>query len=257
MPTPRPKPPTGPVPPKPAGSIAGVAKQLVAAERTIRARNVSEQQLAEAGHLQQVLYRVLTRRPRWDRALLGRVPAGLRYAVKANLHAARELDALSGPPPRKLPTWRIVEPAPATALLGYYQESQAQFQIPWQYLAAIHLVETRMGRIKGTSVAGAQGPMQFMPATWAQYGEGNIRDNRDAILAAGRYLRARGGPGDMDAALFSYNNSNHYVRAVDAYARVMLREPIAYRGYYQWQVYFNQPGGPVLLPAGYDGRKHR
>ena len=227
----------------------------MAVERTIRSPKVSEAELAQAAHLQQVIYRQMTRRPRWDKALFARIPAGLHHAVRANLRAARELDALSGPPPKKLPTWRIVAPDPAAALVGYYQESEAEFGIPWQYLAAIHLVETRMGRIRGTSTAGAQGPMQFIPSTWARYGQGNIRNNRDAILAAGRYLRARGGPRDMDAALFSYNNSNHYVRAVDSYARVMLREPVAYRGYYHWQVYFNQPGGPVLLPVGYDGRR--
>ncbi len=36
--------------------------------------------------------------------------------------------------------------------------------MPWYYLAAINLIETRMGRIDGLSTAGAQGPMQFLPA---------------------------------------------------------------------------------------------
>jgi hypothetical protein len=40
--------------------------------------------------------------------------------------------------------------------------------------------------------AGAQGPMQFMPATWAIYGHGSIHRPRNAILAAGRFLAARG-----------------------------------------------------------------
>src|SRR5437899_2712296 len=78
-------------------------------------------------------------------------------------------------------------------------------RVPWSYLAAIHLVETRMGRIRATSVAGAQGPMQFMPATWERYGEGDVNSDRDSIRAAARYLRANGAPGRMADALFRYN----------------------------------------------------
>ena len=59
----------------------------------------------------------------------------------------------------------------------------------------MNLVETGMGRIDGISVANAQGPMQFLPTTWAEagIGQGNIRDPHDAIQAAARYLVRRGG----------------------------------------------------------------
>ena len=63
-----------------------------------------------------------------------------------------------------LPAWRIVRPAPADELLDAYRDAEAEFGIPWRYLAAINLVETGLGRIRGTSIAGAQGPMQFMPS---------------------------------------------------------------------------------------------
>ena len=63
-----------------------------------------------------------------------------------------------------LPAWRIVRPEPADELLDAYRDAEAEFGIPWKYLAAINLVETGIGRIRGTSIAGAQGPMQFMPA---------------------------------------------------------------------------------------------
>jgi membrane-bound lytic murein transglycosylase B len=120
--------------------------------------------------------------------------------------------------------------------------------VPWQYLAAIHLVETRMGRIRGTSSAGARGPMQFLPATWRRYGGGgDIHATGDAVLAAARLLRAHGAPADMARALYAYNPSRRYVRAVTAYAEQMRADPRAFLGYYQWQVYY----GDTLLPEGY------
>ena len=84
-------------------------------------------------------------------------------------------------------------------------------------LPGIHLVETRMGRIRGASTAGALEPMQFIPSTLAVYGGGDINDLRDAILAAARLLRANGAPRDMADALWHYNPSDDYVRAVTEY----------------------------------------
>jgi membrane-bound lytic murein transglycosylase B len=136
-------------------------------------------------------------------------------------------------------------------LLGYYREAEAEFGVPWSYLAAIHLTETVMGRIRGTSVAGAQGPMQFMPATWAAYGEGDINNTRDAIRAAARYLRANGAPADLDYALYRYNPSQRYVNAVKGYAEQMRAVPETYRGYYHWQVYYLTRDGDRHMPVGY------
>ena len=80
-------------------------------------------------------------------------------------------------------------PAPAAELEGYYKEASQATGVPWPVLAAVHLVETRMGRIRGESSAGAQGPMQFLPSTWAAYGQGDINSNHDAIMTAARYLQ--------------------------------------------------------------------
>jgi membrane-bound lytic murein transglycosylase B len=105
-----------------------------------------------------------------------------------------------------------------------------------------------MGRIRGTSSAGARGPMQFLPATWRRYGGGgDIHVTGDAVLAAGRLLRANGAPADMARALYAYNPSRRYVRAVTAYAEQMRADRRAFLGYYQWQVYY----GDILLPEGY------
>ena len=99
--------------------------------------------------------------------------------------------------------------------------------------------------------------MQFIPATWASYGPGDINSNHDAIRAAGRYLASRGGPADMDRALFSYNNDDRYVAAVKAYASVLLADPAAFDGYYQWQVFYATRGGVFLLPEGYGMQREK
>jgi membrane-bound lytic murein transglycosylase B len=171
--------------------------------------------------------------------------------VAANVGAGRELGALTKPR-TSLPPWHIVAPAPAEELLAHYREAERMFGVPWTYLAAIHLVETRMGRIRGPSSAGAQGPMQFLPSTWAAYGGGgDINSNRDAILAAGRYLHANGAPAAMDNALFHYNHSPHYVRAITAYATQMAADSRAFFAYYHWQVYYRLTTGDMLLPVGW------
>lgn len=202
------------------------------------------------GHLQQVVYRTLVERPEWHERFLAAVPADLRAVAAANVQAGSQLRSLVSPG-EGLPPWRIVEAAPMDELLAYYREAEEDFGVPWSYLAAIHLVETFSGRIRGTSVAGAQGPMQFIPATWQRFGEGDVNDNRDAIRAAARYLVASGAPGDMENALYSYNPSDFYVAAVTGYAEIMRAEPNAYRGYYHWQVYFLTVSGDEHLPVGF------
>ncbi len=53
----------------------------------------------------------------------------------------------------------------------------------------------------------------------------------------------------MAAALFAYNPSDHYVKAVTAYAGVMAADERAYFAYHGWQVYY----GDRLLPEGFVG----
>ena len=164
------------------------------------------------------------------------------------------------PPPgascsRDLPDWRIVAAAPAGRLLEHYRAAEARFGVDWAYLAAINFIETSMGRIRGTSVAGAQGPMQFIPTTWDIYGRGDINSTRDSILAAGRFLRAQGFARSPAAALFRYNNSTAYVRGVSLVAKLMQRRPRAFYGYYHWKVYYLTRFGSVLLPEGYVAKR--
>lgn len=229
---------------------ATVASTLLAAEAAIRDPATPAAQLTALGHSQQQAYRTLVAHPEWDAEVLAMVPERLRATVEANVSAGRELAALTPPPPpdKPLPKWRIVAPEPAEALVPLYRAAGAAAGgVGWEYLAAIHLVETRMGRIKGNSTAGAQGPMQFIPTTWDIYGRGgDITSNRDAIHAAARYLKATGAPADMARALRAYNNSARYVRAVTAYAKQIEADERAYLGYHAWQVYY----GSRLLPEG-------
>jgi soluble lytic murein transglycosylase-like protein len=159
-----------------------------------------------------------------------------------------------GPRGLTLPSWRIIPPEPPDQLLRYYKEAAAATGIPWEVLAAVNLVESGMGRLDGISVAGAQGPMQFLPSTWAEpgIGKGDIRNPRDAIHAAARYLVRRGGPGNLKKALWGYNNSDHYGRAVLHYAALMQEDPAAFRGLYHWEVHFASGAGDLWLPVGYD-----
>uniref|UniRef100_UPI00352679F9 lytic transglycosylase domain-containing protein n=1 Tax=Streptomyces sanglieri TaxID=193460 RepID=UPI00352679F9 len=133
-------------------------------------------------------------------------------------------------------------------------------RLPWQLLAAIGKVEsgqagggrvdahgTTLSPILGPVLDGAGfanipdtdggaydgdrrydravGPMQFIPSTWAHWGQDGNGDGRrdpnniyDAALAAGHYLCA--GPrdlsvkADLDRAILSYNHSDTYLRTV-------------------------------------------
>jgi len=234
---------------------AELASLLAAVEQTLRDSATPAEALPDLGHQQQVIYRVLsTDQPR-SQQVINALPPRWRSVAERHLAARREFLRMSrGRGPTMLPAWQIIQPEPAANLLSYYRKAEAATGIEWEVLAAVNLVESGMGRIDGVSVANAQGPMQFLPTTWAEpgIGAGNIRDPNDAIQAASRYLVRRGGLQDIRRGLWGYNNSDYYGRAVLLYASLMKEDPAAYTGLYHWEIHFNAADGDLWLPVGYN-----
>ncbi|MFT7475763.1 MAG: hypothetical protein ACI81L_002704, partial [Verrucomicrobiales bacterium] len=169
--------------------------------------------------------------------------------------ARRELGQLhsgGGPPIEDIPAWEIIPPEPLDELISHYKRAAGETGIEWPVLAGINLIETGMGRIDGLSSAGAQGPMQFLPTTWDEVSQGgDIDDPGDAIGGAARYLVQRGGLDDIRDGLWGYNNSDHYVNAVLAYARLVTLDERSLRGFYNWEIYVGTEAGTLWLPVGY------
>ena len=233
-----------------------LADRLTHAMATVAAGKPGADDVREAALFEQTTARDLARGSKAKADdVLGALGRADRAQLAADITAARELMVMTDPQP-ELPDWRIQTPPTPDELRPLYRKAQRATGTPWEYLAAVHLVETRMGRIRGTSTAGAQGPMQFLPPTFAQYGAGgDINDPADAIMAAGRMLASNGAPGDMDGALWSYNHSDRYVAAVSAYAEQMKRSAAAYDLYWHWQVLYRHQDGTMLLPEGYPQQK--
>jgi cell wall-associated NlpC family hydrolase len=115
-----------------------------------------------------------------------------------------------------------------TRIKALYVAAANRYRIPWQLLAGIGMAETRHGRNNHTSSAGAQGLMQFMPATFAAYGvDGNhdglrdIHNDADSIFSAASYLTHSGvthGARGVVRALWAYNHSVSYRNDVLYYA---------------------------------------
>ncbi|GAB3583022.1 lytic transglycosylase domain-containing protein [Calidifontibacter terrae] len=110
-----------------------------------------------------------------------------------------------------------------------YQRAGAKYGLPWTLLAGIGMEETEQGRNIHASVAGAQGPMQFMPATWASVGVDGDGDGKtdilsvpDAIFTAAHYLVLSGaskGTAGVRKAVYAYNHADWYVNDVLYYAQ--------------------------------------
>ena len=128
-------------------------------------------------------------------------------------------DALPTPMPGDRATWVPTARKAAATCPG----------LPSAVLVAIGHVESSLGLQPWTSSAGAQGPMQFLPSTWAAYGADGDGDGLvdvmnpvDAVHGAARLLCANGGadPDRLASALWNYNHSNDYVRQIMTLARL-------------------------------------
>jgi hypothetical protein len=195
----------------------------------------------------QRMYRSLARAPRLARRVADRLGRPLARSLSRNVRAGTRLVSLVTPvkPDELFDTQR---PEPPRLLLRFYRRAQKRFDVDWEVLAAINFVETRFGRIRSSSVAGAQGPMQFIPSTWEAYGMGgDVHDPKDAVMGAANYLSASGAPANYQAALYAYNPAQEYVDAIWTYAREIMRDPRNYYIYYAYQVFMLTTEGDVRL----------
>ena len=249
---------SAPAPPSPNASLPSgalaIAQRLALATRSLDAAIADWRQtdaprpprpLSLWALHQQRLYLALGLRPKsFGDTVVRRLPAALRADARDIVAARRALVRLTPPTTLPLSAFRTGPPQPADRLLAHYREGERRFGVPSSILAAVNFVESAFGKVRSRSTAGAQGPMQFLPATWRAYGlGGDVHDPRDAILGAANYLRASGAPGDLRRALYAYNHSALYVDAVLAYARVMSRNPTAFHAFHSWQVFVRTPHG--------------
>lgn len=197
-------------------------------------------------HHQRML-RLMAKRRALGNAVLARLPQAVRGEARDSVRGMRHLAAIPRSP-KDLPRLRVAAPAPAAELRRHYRAAQRRFGVHWTILASVNFVESAFGRVRSASEAGARGPMQFMPATWRAYGMGgDIDDPRDAILAAANYLRASGARDDIDRALFAYNHSTSYVRAIRRFAARMRTDARTFLTYYSWQAFMRTASGTKRL----------
>jgi membrane-bound lytic murein transglycosylase B len=136
-------------------------------------------------------------------------------------HAITLLEVVEGndPLPRELPPV-----APLGHVLAQLVDTEG---------AAIGQIESGDGANVGPSSAGAEGPMQFLPSTWQEWGitafgepgPPDVMDPYDAVPSAARYLCAAGAGtrAGLARAIFAYNHADWYVAEVLALAQQYAR----------------------------------
>ncbi|GAB2986007.1 lytic transglycosylase domain-containing protein [Nocardioides montaniterrae] len=202
----------------------------------------------------QLRYRQLARNPSWVPGVIGALPNEYRAEARLQVRARQRLRSVLTRLSPDVPAWRVAAPAPAADLLRFYKEAADRYGLDWQLLAAVNFVEPAFGKVQGLSTAGAQGPMQFMPSTWAAYGTGDVTDPHDAIMGAAHYLSAMGasdGESGVRRALLAYNNAQGYVDGILAYRRIITDDPAWFRAFYHWQVVYLSTIGDLWIPIGY------
>jgi cell wall-associated NlpC family hydrolase len=144
---------------------------------------------------------------------------------------AGTLSALGGPAPARSGPPAGVGRVPMPMLRLYSAAASSCPGLSWSVLAAIGTVESDNGLSRAPGVhsghngAGAEGPMQFEPATFAAYDEPippggadppSPYDPVDAVYAAERMLCAdgAGNPSHLGPAIYDYNHSMAYVSTV-------------------------------------------
>jgi membrane-bound lytic murein transglycosylase B len=177
-----------------------------------------------------------------ESAVIPLLPAGMQAPIEDVISALHSLYILAGIDQYYLVNVHFVhahtDTEPLSTLRSYYNEASRRYGIDPSYLASINYIESNFGRVKDTSSAGAQGPMQFLPSTWTEYGQGgDIHNSHDAILAAARYLVHNGAPYNMRNAIFHYNLDYDYVDSVESFARAYRADPGWLDRMYYWNTF--------------------
>ncbi|HXZ71565.1 MAG TPA: lytic transglycosylase domain-containing protein [Streptosporangiaceae bacterium] len=156
----------------------------------------------------------------------------LKREVRAALGGAGRVVSLREP---ELPVDTSTHGGKPATYLQLFRESAARYcpGLSWTVLAAIGQIESGDGANNGPSTAGAEGPMQFLPSTWQEWGitafgesgPPNVMDPYDAVPSAARYLCAAGAgtPAGLPRAILAYNHATWYVTQVLALAHQYAR----------------------------------
>ncbi len=158
------------------------------------------------------------------------LPLGLVLLVAAQPSASQASTTSVGGP-----SMTALGDIPPTYLTLYEAAAATCPGLPWTVLAGIGKAESDHGRSalpgvrSGANFVGAEGPMQFEPATFAQYavdgnhdGQLSPYDPADAVYTAAAMLCANGAssgtPAGIRQAIFAYNHSQAYVTSVLTWA---------------------------------------
>jgi hypothetical protein len=156
----------------------------------------------------------------------------LKREVRAALGGAGRVVSLREP---ELPVDTSTHGGKPATYLQLFRESAARYcpGLSWTVLAAIGQIESGFGANNGPSTAGAEGPMQFLPSTWQEWGitafgepgPPDVMDPYDAVPSAARYLCAAGAgtPAGLPRAILAYNHATWYVTQVLALAHQYAR----------------------------------
>ncbi len=214
--TPAPAPPSGPAP----ASAPPQAPKKAAARKPQAKKAATRRQTTQAARVARRAKLRKDPKPAIDLAV---APTGAEPTFSYALPGA----AIVGVPNFFIDKFRI-----PPFLLPIYQAAGIQYGVRWEILAAINEIETDYGRNLSISTAGAEGWMQFMPATWKTFGSDANGDGKtdpynpvDAIFSAARYLRHEGAQTNIKKAIFAYNHADWYVDSVLMRARLIGGAP--------------------------------